>query len=113
LNPSVARRWLLVSSVILFILYGFIITVAMITNGKELIKTPIASYAAAAPMCYFIFCACTAAGYIPRKTLGVLGIIIHIAIVPCVISSFMFVGALIPIIALLWYTVFNPKNISS
>jgi len=86
---------------------AIVVLVALVTSGNALLRDPIAYYAALMPFVYFAFCLLTAVDRIPRRLLGVAGVVMHLAVAPCLVFSFLHIGVLFPIVAFLWFRVYR------
>ena len=103
-RSSVGRRIILGLFACAYLMaYLFVVGVACITNGNDLIREPWAWYAFLAPVIYAAFCALYACGIIgPRVSQNVL-LAIHILVLPALALSFLMLGLLLPILAWLWW----------
>lgn len=101
------RTALVVTTLALATAYALVVLVALVTSGNELHQDPLAYYAGIMPFVYFTFCLLTAAERIPTRHLGVYGIVMHIAVAPCLIFSFLGLGMLLPLLAFLWFRVYR------
>ena len=101
------RTALIVMSLALAAAYAFVVLVALVTSGNALLRDPLAYYAALMPFVYFTFCLLTAAGRLPTRNLGLYGILMHLAVAPCLVFSFLGMGLLLPVLAMLWFRVYR------
>lgn len=101
------RTPLAITALIFAALYSVVILVAMITNGADLLRQPLAYYAAIMPLLYCAFCLLTAAERMPTRWLRMAGVVVHLATLPCVVMSFLGMGLVLPLVAVLWYQVYR------
>lgn len=84
-------------------IYLFVLLVAMATNGNDLVRSPLAWYSALAPIAYVGFAGASAFNVkMPQMSLAS-AIALHLAIAPAVIFSFLGMGLVLPIFAVLWW----------
>jgi hypothetical protein len=110
MTPKTARILLGAVSFALLGLYGFVVFVAFVTSGSELLKMPWTWYAATVPPLYLTFCVFTALDRIPKRALKPLGLIAHLAAAPAIVVSFLGLGMLFPIVALLCLIVIRKRG---
>jgi NhaP-type Na+/H+ or K+/H+ antiporter len=101
------RIALALTTLVLAAVYGFVILVAMVTNGPELLRQPLTYYAIIMPFILFAFCLLTAAGRIPKRALRTSGMVIFSITLPCLVVSFLGIGLAFPVLAFLWYHVYR------
>jgi NhaP-type Na+/H+ or K+/H+ antiporter len=101
------RIALALTTLVLAAVYGFVILVAMTTNGSELLQQPLTYYAILMPFVFFAFCLLTAAGRIPTRHVRTYGIVILSMTLPCFVVSFLRIGLVFPVLAFLWYQVYR------
>lgn len=85
------------------VIYLVVVSVALITSGTELFREPRMWYAFLAPVSYAAFCLLYAAGAIGPALSKNLVILVHAAVLPALIVSFMLLGLLLPVLALMWW----------
>jgi len=114
-RPGQAVRVItVVITAVLIPVYGFIVLVALIMSGDELIRQPLAWYAGLAPLVYLAFCLTTAAGLVdPARVDRRLALAVHLAAAPLIFLSFMGVGLVLPVVAVLWYLMYRRIQIQT
>lgn len=101
---------LAIAALIFAALYSIVILVALVTSGADLLRQPLAYYAAIMPVLYCAFCLLTVAGRIPTPWLRSVGVAVHLATLPCVVMSFLGMGLVLPLVAVLWYQVYRGQR---
>lgn len=97
-----ARAALGVMSLLYLPIYLLVLLVAVATNGNELLRSPLAWYSALAPIAY-VGLAAASAFTVRRTQMSLVSLItLHVAVAPAVVFSFLGMGLLLPIFALLW-----------
>ena len=98
----IIRILLALTSLGFFCVYTFTVWVALCTSGSDLVKDPVAYYVAIVPLLYFIFCFVSAVSKLSKKVMIFCGIVLHVALVPCLFSSFLHIVDYAPILVILW-----------
>ncbi len=102
--PKLAQGILRGLSLLYIPLYLFVLFVATVTSGGELIRQPGAWYAALAPLAYVGMAAAYAFGIVKRRMSRPVAVAVHVAVAPALMFSFLGLGLLLPVFAaLLWY----------
>jgi energy-converting hydrogenase Eha subunit E len=89
------------------VIYLFVVSVALVTSGRELFREPRMWYAFLAPVSYAAFCLLYAAGAIGPALSKPIVILVHAAVLPALIVSFMFLGFGLPVLALIWWRTYR------
>lgn len=84
------------------LLYVFVLFVAFATSGPEVFQRPGAIYAAVAPLLYVSVAGAWAFRRMPLPSAPAL-LAIHVAAAPTLLWSFLHLGVLLPVLALLWW----------
>jgi len=103
MRPPIARGLLGVLSLIYIPLYLLVLFVAMVTSGDELVRQPGAWYAAVAPLAYVGMVSAYAFGIVTRRLSRPAIAAVHVAAAPALIFSFVGLGLLLPVFAVLWW----------
>jgi hypothetical protein len=105
MKPPVARGILCLLSILYIPLYLFVLLVALVTGGGELIRQPGAWYAALAPLSYVGFVGAYAFGITKRPISRPIMAALHLAVAPALLFSFVGLGLLLPVFAALFWWV--------
>lgn len=103
MKPQTARAILGLLAPGYLAVYAFLLFVAMATSGDELIRSPGAWYAAIAAPLYVAVAGACALRWLKRALpLGAL-VALHLACIPALAFSFLGLGLLLPLFAVLWW----------
>lgn len=103
-KTPIARAMLGVLCLLFIPVYLFVLSVAFVTSGDELIRQPGAWYAATAPLAYVGLVGAYAFGFMKRPMSRAMTVAVHVAVAPALIYSFLGLGLLLPIFAALFWT---------
>jgi hypothetical protein len=102
-KAPIARAILAMLCLVYLPLYLFVLFVALVTSGDELIRDPGAWYAAAAPLAYVGFVGAYASGLVKRRISRAIMVAVHIGVAPALMFSFLRLGLLLPVFAALFW----------
>ena len=83
--------------------YLLVLFVAFVTSGHELLQQPGAWYAAIAPLVYVGAARAYASRMATRRRPASVAVALHAAVAPAVVFSFLGLGLLLPVFAVLWW----------
>jgi hypothetical protein len=83
-------------------IYLSVVLVALVTGGDALLSESTGWYAALAPLVYAATCALWSMG-VPRELSRLLVALLHLATLPALVVSFLGLGLLLPLLAILWW----------
>jgi hypothetical protein len=106
----VARTILGVLCLVYVPVYLFVLFVALVTSGDELMRQPGAWYAALAPLAYVGLVSACAFGVAKRRMSRATTIAVHIGIAPALVYSFLGLGLLLPVFAALFWSLMRREQ---
>lgn len=103
MKSQAARAALVVICPAYIAIYLFVLFVATATSGPDLVRAPGAWYAALAPILYVTIAAAYAFGTVARRLPRAALMLLHLAVLPTLWWSFLGLGLVLPLIAVLWW----------
>ena len=103
MKTKIARITLTIASTLAVLGYAFVVQVALMTSGSELIHQPWFYYSAIAPFLYFGFIAGSCWLPLGDRRLRTAGIAVHLFAIPLLFRSLLGLGISLPIFALWWH----------
>jgi hypothetical protein len=110
-KPPIARAILALLCLVYVPVYLFVLFVALVTSGDALIRQPGAWYAAVAPLAYVGWVAAYAFGVATRRMSRATTVAVHVAVAPAVMFSFLGLGLLLPVFALLFWWFMRQEHV--
>lgn len=103
MKPRIARVMLVMLAAGYLTVYAFVLFVATATSGDELIRSPGAWYAAIAAPLYVAVAGACGLGWVKRALPPGALVALHLACIPALAFSFLGLGLLLPLFAILWW----------
>jgi len=98
-----ARVVLGLGSGLFLALHGFVVFVAIVTSGSDLLKMTDAYVAMIAPTLYPLYCILCACNIVPKTALFPSGMVAILLVLAALFYSFLGLGFLLPLLVAVWF----------